>query len=946
MVNDADLKRKAEALLKIVRELNSEVHRQAPIAQVVSLDSTLDHDLGLDSLARMELIRRIEKHYDVLLPERVFAELETARDLLRAVLRENTPKESHALPDISQMKLGDVETIPQSAQTLIDVLYWHTSVHPERPHIQFYGDKDTGDILTYRQILQGAERVAKGLQHRGLKPGETVAIMLPPGQDYFFSFFGILLAGGIPVPIYPPVRPAQFEDHIRRHRRILANCLAVALVTVSEAKLVAHLLKSQVQTLRHIITVKDLASSPGALERPVIGPRDIAFLQYTSGSTGNPKGVVLTHANLLTNIRAMGARMRINADDVFVSWLPLYHDMGLIGAWLGSMYHAALLVLMSPLVFLARPQHWLWAIHRYRGTVSASPNFGYELCLRRIADQDLKGLDLSCWRAAFNGAEPISPETIRKFCKRFRPHGFRPEAMMPVYGLAEGCLGLAFPPLGRGPVIDRIQRGTFMQDGRAIINSEMGRSALEFVACGRPLEGHPIRIVDPTGRELPDRQEGRLQFRGPSATSGYFRNSEETRRLFRGDWLDSGDLAYMADGDIYLTGRTKDIIIRAGRNIYPHELEEAIGNIDGIRAGRVTVFGSVDSISGTERLVVLAETRTEDAHRREQLRIGINTLVSERVGAPPDDVVLAPPGTVLKTSSGKVRRSASRDIYERGLIGSPPKAVWWQFVRLALAGGVLKLRRARKVAMAAIYGTYARTAFLFIAPTVWLLVVLSPWLSWRWTVMRRAARILARITGIPIVLHGLENLLPQNKPCIYVSNHASYLDGLVIAGVLPGRFSFVAKSELAKWFVSRVFLERIQADFVERFDAEKGVEDFRRLAQAARASRTFFFFPEGTFINSTGLLPFHMGAFIAAAEANVPVVPIAIRGTRSILRGDSWLPNRGQISVHIGKPIDAGTIKTHGTPDTWRLAVGLRDAAREHILINCGEPDRVDVVLE
>ena len=286
----------------------------------------------------------------------------------------------------------------------------------------------------------------------------------------------------------------------------------------------------------------------------------------------------------------MGKAVQVTSTDVFVSWLPLYHDMGLIGAWLGSLYHAFPLVVMSPLTFLARPERWLWAIHKHRGTLSASPNFGYELCLRKIPDTALAGLDLSSWRMAFNGAEPVSPETIARFAQRFGQYGLRPQAMAPVYGLAECSVGLAFPPPGRGPLIDCIRRDSFMRTGHAepAGSDEADVLRVTRMRAGR-FSGHEIRIVDATGRELGERVEGHLEFKGPSATSGYFRNPEQTRLLFHGEWLDSGDFAYMAEGDVYLTGRSKDIIIRAGRNIYPYELEECRGrhprHPQGLRCG-------------------------------------------------------------------------------------------------------------------------------------------------------------------------------------------------------------------------------------------------------------------------------------------------------------------------------------------------------------------------
>jgi len=607
-------------LLQVVRSLLEEI--QAGTApQIINLDSSLEKDLGLDSLARVELLARIERHFGVVLPERMFAEAETPRDLLRELAKASIHKTPSKPITISPRVSGGDIILPLQAETLVDVLDWHAQIHSERSHIQFYTDNGDGKLLSYGMLMDGARKLASGLQALGIDPGQTVAIMLPTSEEYFYTFLGILLAGAIPVPIYPPVRPNQLEDHLRRHATILSNCRAVIMITVSEAKPVARLLKSQLDTLHHIVTVDELMLGGDRYEKPAISPQDTAFLQYTSGSTGSPKGVVLTHANLMANIRAMGERVGANPNDVFVSWLPLYHDMGLIGAWLGSLYYAALFVVMSPLAFLARPQRWLQAIHRYQGTLSAAPNFGYELCLHRLEDKDLIGLDLSSWRAAFNGAESVSPDTVKQFPKRFSQYGFRADVMMPVYGLAESSVGLAFPPLKQGVLIDRIQRQSFMLSGKAIAAEEDDTNALRFVACGQPLSGHEIRIADTQGNELPDRQEGRLQFRGPSATSGYLRNHDATERLFDGDWLDTGDLAYLSEGDLYVTGRTKDIIIRAGRNLYPHELEEAVGDIPEIRKGRVAVFGATNPKTGTERLIVLAETRKKDKAALEQLRI-------------------------------------------------------------------------------------------------------------------------------------------------------------------------------------------------------------------------------------------------------------------------------------------------------------------------------------
>ena len=923
----------AGVLLETVRQLAAELHIRSGGKIAVTLDSSLERDLGFDSLGRVELFARIERVFGISLPENVLFNAETPRDLLRAALA--SPRTG--APPVAGVQAEPplrVQAEPSDALTLTEVLDWHVRAHPERTHITLQDEAGAELEISYAALHQGAAEIASGLLERGLQPGQSVAIMLPTSRDYFCCLFGVLLAGGVPVPIYPPARLSQLEDHLRRHAGILSNALAVILITVPEAKAVAWLLQAQVETLRAVVTVAELAV-PGRAPGYALQAGQVALLQYTSGSTANPKGVALTHANLLANIRAMGQATQVTSTDVFVSWLPLYHDMGLIGAWLGSLYYACPLVVMSPLTFLARPERWLWAIHKHRGTLAASPNFGYELCLRKIPDAALEGLNLSSWRMAFNGAEPVSPETIVNFAQRFGRYGLRPEALTPVYGLAECSVGLAFPPPARGPLIDRIKRDKFMRSGQAELAGSEAADALRFVACGHPLPGHQIRIVDATGSEVAERVEGRLEFKGPSATSGYFRNPEQNRQLFHGEWLDSGDYAYLAAGDIYLTGRAKDIIIRAGRNIYPHELEEAVGDIPGVRKGCVAVFGSPDPVSGTERLVVLAETRETDSGKREELRGRINAMTLDVLGTTADDTVLVPLHSVLKTSSGKIRRAACRELYEKG--AAPQRAVWWQVVRLAWAGVLPQLRRGSRVASGILYAVYAWVLFWLLAPLTWLAAVLLPSPAWSWAASRWSARLFARLSGTPFTVRGLENL-PAKTPCVLVANHASYLDGIMLVAALPGRlsaaghFSFVAKRELLDSIVPRVYLRHIGSDFVERFDPKRGVEGVKQVALSLQAGRCPVFFPEGTFDRMPGLLPFRMGAFVVAAEAGVAVVPVGIRGTRSILRAGHWFPRRGAITITIGAPLAPGG-------KDWAAAIHLRDAARAEVLRLCGEPD-------
>jgi len=941
-VNSDDAAGAAQQVVEVVRAVLAELHPGQQDVVNVELDSSLDRDLGLDSLGRTELLARLEKRFDVILPEQVLVTGETPRDLLQEVLRAGAREKPSAAPAaaaVAESPTGAV-ALPHAAATLVDVLAWHAARHPDRPHIRLYNDESAGELITYGALLQGAEELAVGLQLRDLAPGEAVLIMLPTGRDYFFAFFGVLLAGGVPVPVYPPGRLKQIEEHLRRHAAIAANCRARVMISMEEAMPFVRLMHALAPDLRHVVTVAELGEGGSAadLRRPAVAAADIAFLQYTSGSTGAPKGVVLTHANLLANIRAMGRAIRVDADDVFVSWLPLYHDMGLIGAWLGSLYHAAQLVIMPPLSFIARPARWLTAIHRFGGTLSAAPNFAYDLCLRRIDDQEIAGLDLSSWRCAFNGAEAVNTATMTGFLERFARCGLRPGAMMPVYGLAESSVGLAFPPLERGVLIDRVRRRSLMEQAWAEPAAADDATAIAFVGCGHPLAGHEIKIVDIDGRELPERREGRLYFRGPSATAGYFRNPEKSAGLFKGAWLDSGDKAYIVAGEVFITGRAKDIVIRAGRNIYPEEIEEEVGRLDGIRKGSVTVFGSREPQAGTERLVVLAETRRQEAGAQSRLRQKIVAIVTELVGEPPDEVVLAPPNTVLKTSSGKIRRAASREVYEKGEIGRPPAAVWLQVVRLMLTTLRPRLRQASQRFGSALYAGYCWSMFGLAAPIIWSGLILLPGEARRLVVLAFALRLLSRLSGLHFRVEGFENLLPPGQPCVYASNHASYLDGYFLLAALPRQFSFVAKAELQAKRSVRLLLTRLGCEFVERFDKQGGVAAARRLAERSRAGRSLFFFVEGTLVRMPGLLPFRMGAFETAARGGLPVLPVAIQGTRSILRADSWFPRRGRVRIHIG-PAIMPERRPDAEEEVWAAALTLRDQARAWILRHCGEPD-------
>jgi len=924
-------------LIAVVRELVRELAPQRLKRGEVTLSSRLDRDLGIDSLGRTELVLRIERKFRVRLAVDAVAEMDTVADLLKAV-EQGAP---------SDLKTGGVELStfapetpvigqPDDAKTLTEMLDWHVENHPDHLHVTVLQDENTVlGTMSYRDLQTAARAVAQGLISRDIVPGDRIAMMLPTSTDFFASFFGILYAGAVPVPIYPPARMAQLEEHMRRQIVILRNAGARMLITVQEGRKLAVLLRSQVETLESVETVATLSAERSSVPLPrTDDPEALGLMQYTSGSTGDPKGVMLTHWGLLENVRAMGHAMEATSKDVFVSWLPLYHDMGLIGAWLGCCYFGARLYVMSPISFLVRPATWLWTMHKYRATFSGGPNFAYELCASRIPDEDLQGLDLSSLRFMVNGAEPISPQTLLRFTDRFEKYGMNRGVPSPSYGLAENCVGLCFPPFGRGPKIDRIKREQLAKRGYAEPAGPDDKDAFEVVACGHPIEKNDVRIVDDAGRELGERQEGRLEFRGPSMTKGYFRHEEKTRALFNDGWINSGDRAYIAGGDIHITGRVKDIIIRAGRNTYPHEIEEQISAIPGIRKGGVAAFGSADPATGTERLIVMAETKESNPEARAKLVAAAHEVVTAIAGSAADDIVLVPPRGVPKTSSGKVRRSSAKELYETGRTDVKEHGVWLQIARLAMssAGRTATgfLRRIGDTLYAGWW--YLVTALGLVAAFITTMIL--PTLSMRWSALRGIAHTVLALTGIRVNVTGADNLPKGNAVILF--NHTSYMDAVVIAAVLPGTPAFVAKKEFESQPFAGTFMRRLGVAFVERFDASASLADADKISGMAKEGRLFVFFPEGTFTRRAGLLGFYMGAFKVAADANLPVVPGILRGVRTLLRGDQWFPRRTAIDVVIEPPI-----QPTGTDFTAMLA--LRDAARTAMLKHVGEPDLRDL---
>ncbi len=968
-----DLPGVRERVLDVVRGLLEELGSHGALAQL-SITSNLDRDLGLGSLERVELLTRLEDTFAVRLPDTLAAEASTPEELIRAILTapgapaadEDEASALRASVTEQTLQPEAAESIVETAETLIDVIRYRGIHDATRAHLLITEDDEQGEhhfTLTFGELFTAAQKCAEELARRGVPAGGRVSLMLPTSRQFFICYTGILLAGAIPVPIYPPFRADRIEEYAERQSAILNNAEVCLLLTFRRAEAVANLLKPRVKSLLGVVDAgklleaaeKEPPPAPGALPAFLTGSRmrkssDIALLQYTSGSTGDPKGVVLTHANLLANMRALAQAVQLGPGDVGVTWLPLYHDMGLIGAWLTLYLYGVPVVVMSPLAFLTRPERWLQAFSKHKGTVAAAPNFAYELCVRKVSDKAMQGVDLSSWRKALNGAEPVNPDTLERFAQRFAKFGFRRESLLPVYGLAEASLGVTVPPLDRGPLVDCVERDAFTIQGRAVPAASDQEGSISFVSSGKPLAGHDVLIVDGEGNELPDRMEGFLWFRGPSATSGYYSNPEATAQLFpRGPaippdeypWLNSGDRAYRADGEIYVTGRVKDIIIKGGRNLYPHEVEGLASSVEGIRKGCVVAFGLKDEDSGTEKLVVVAETRETQPASRAAIAAKITDQVSRGLGLPPDRVELIPPGSIPKTSSGKLRRDETKQLYLAGTLTAPKPPAWLQIARLGLVSSVKGALRTiwggLRTALEKVYGVYFIVVFiLWIVPT-WMIVKQFKDHKAAGRFTSAALKLLFFLVAIRVKVVGKEYMdTPGAK--VYASNHASYFDVLPLMMALGVTYRFVAKGEVNAMPFIGTFLNKMGHLSFDRHDAGSRLHQVHEIEHYLQQGDSVFVFPEGTFVPEEGVRPFQLGAFRGAVATGAPVVPVSLAGTRRFLRDRTFLPRPTRVTITLSPPIYPSAAMPSGGPGHLPEMVRLRDLSREAIARHSDEP--------
>jgi fatty-acyl-CoA synthase len=889
-----------EQVLDIVRELLIELGSERA-AHHATLHSSLDRDLGLGSLERVELLVRSEARFQTHLADEIAQEAETPADLARAVLEGGSETAAKARYRIVQ-PTREAPPPPTSAASLVEVLRRHVEVEPDRVHIHLL-EEDWGQDITYRQLLASATKVAAGLRAAGLKRDDCVAIMLPTCAEFFQAFFGVVLAGGIAVPIYPPARPDKIEEYVRRQVAILRNAEVRFLIGFDRVKAVSKIMRVSIPSLIDATTVEALREAGEAAPKVIVDPAETAFIQYTSGSTGDPKGVVLKHSNILANVQGIGHSVQVRPTDIGASWLPLYHDMGLIGSWLFCLFYAVPITILSPIAFLTRPERWLWALSDSGATLCPAPNFAYELCARKIPDSALEGLDLNPWRVAINAGEAVHPETLERFAERFKPYGFHAESYVPCYGLAESTVALAFPPVNRLPVIDTIQREPFETEGRAVEAEAGDANVIRFVSNGRPMPGHEIRIVDEQGNPVGERQQGRVFFRGPSKTSGYFRNPKATAAITTEDgWMDSGDLAYWANGEIHVTGRLKDCIIKSGRNIIPQEVEAAAAEVTGVRRGCIAAFGTVDEASGTERLVVAAETRTSRADEMERIEAAVIEKIDSMLGMPPDHVILVRPHAIPKTSSGKIRRNETRRLYLEGQLNVGKRAPWVQIVRLKFAhfGSWMELTLERIGER--VQRVFNSIAMLGAACVAGLFARMAPGKRAAAEIVHSAARFVLASSGERVGFRGGGDI-NNNKPTVFVANRAGNLDPLVLAAKIRTPFLISDAAALSSLTgAAKFLLQPLVASGTDRNRVSPEGPLREGIEGLLREGLSVVVFADSAVGVSPQRSRFRLEAFQAAASLGCALRPIGIRGTADLL-GVHRRTSASWARIRIGEPV-------------------------------------------
>ncbi|MGO4570897.1 AMP-binding protein [Microvirga sp. 2TAF3] len=545
------------------------------------------------------------------------------------------------LSNLSGIRIG------AEAKTITDVLHERAAAAPDKTAFFVVESHHTITEISNGALLQQATVLAGRLAAQGVRRGDIVLLAHETSPLLLTAFFACLVGSFIPCVVEAPSLGAHADSWAERLVE-RARYAGAKLILAREDCCVILNAKGC-----DSVTIEALPA-PMALGTMAAKATDTAFLQFTSGTTSQPKALQIDHRTLLNNVRGLSQAREWTCEDVIVSWLPLYHDMGLVALMLSGFTAGMPVVLMPSSLFTMNPVRWLWAMHTFKGTISSAPNFAYQFVASHAPEHKTRGLDLSAWRCAINAAEFIQTRTIEKFATRFQAHGFKKEAFAPAYGLAECTVAASIMRPSEALRIDMISRQLLIAKGLAIPVTPEDSDALPIVCVGPVLADHEVRIADEKGETLPDRKQGQILLRGPSVVHGYFK--EEKPSNIRNGWLETGDLGYLDGGQLFVTGRIKDLIIRAGTNISPYEIEQVAGEVQGVRSGAVGAVGLVDDAKGTENLVVFFETTQKASSTVDAMRHAIRDRLNQKLSIAVDHVFDVAPHTLQKTTSGKLQR--------------------------------------------------------------------------------------------------------------------------------------------------------------------------------------------------------------------------------------------------------------------------------------------------
>jgi acyl-CoA synthetase (AMP-forming)/AMP-acid ligase II len=558
-------------------------------------------------------------------------------------------------------------------QTLAQVLYDSYLETPERTALYLLYSRLPDQPLTWQQLISGAAGYASAYAGAGVRPGEIVILILPHGEDLLSAFIGAVLHGAIP-SILPFLTEKLSPQHYQEALKALfASVAPAAVVTYSEFQAQVEHAAVNAPSIRALLASGAISpQKPEAEKLPGLGrpAREIVLLQHSSGTTGLQKGVALSHEAVFNQLQSYSAALHLEPADVIASWLPLYHDMGLIAGFLLPLLTRTPLVLMSPFDWVRAPYRLMQAVSHYKATLAWLPNFAYNFCAQKIRDRDLEGVDLSSWRAVINCSEPMYLHSHELFLERFAPYGLRPGALATCYAMAENVFAVTQGGIDSPVRVDTVDLGCLLNEGRAqpaaaeaARETEPGPKTARLLSAGRPVSNTRVKVVDDQGSLLPERQIGEIALQSDCMLTGYYNRPDLTEKAFRDGWYLTGDLGYLAEGELYITGRKKDLIIVGGKNIYPQDLERLAGEVEGIHPGRTVAFGVLNEAAGTEEVVVVAEADTGLEEERLRLAEEVRLRINSGSDIVVRQVAVVERGWLLKTSSGKIARSANRDKY-------------------------------------------------------------------------------------------------------------------------------------------------------------------------------------------------------------------------------------------------------------------------------------------